>query len=118
MFSAKCKNKHFSLSAFLACLDGHIISEGNIIIMTTNHIDFLDPACIRPGRMDVHLELGYCTHYQLNKMFNLVFDSGLSENVLKTINENLLPCEVMTLLSLYHKDQDQLIKLLLISLMN
>ncbi|CAG8575397.1 18924_t:CDS:2 [Rhizophagus irregularis] len=92
--------------------------NGNIIIMTTNHIDFLDPACIRPGRMDVHLELGYCTHYQLNKMFNLVFDSGLSENVLKTINENLLPCEVMTLLSLYHKDQDQLIKLLLISLMN
>jgi Cdc6-like AAA superfamily ATPase len=31
-------NSHFSLSAFLACLDGHIISEGNIIIMTTNHV--------------------------------------------------------------------------------
>ncbi len=104
-------NPHFSLSTFLACLDGHIISEGNIIIMTTNHIDFLDPACIRPGRMDVHLELGYCTHYQLNKMFKLIInDSGLSENILKTINENLLPpCEVMTLMSLYHKDQDQIV---------
>jgi hypothetical protein len=61
--------------------------------------------------MDVHLELGYCTHYQLNKMFKLTRnDSGLPENVLKTINENLLPpCEVMTLMSLYHKDQDQFV---------
>src|SRR6266496_5182787 len=68
-------NKEFSLSAFLACLDGHTISEGNIIIMTTNHVDLLDPACIRPDRMDVHLELDYCTHYQLNKMVKIVINN-------------------------------------------
>jgi hypothetical protein len=61
--------------------------------------------------MDVQLELGYCTHYQLNKMFKLIInDSRLPENVLKTINENLLPpCEVMILMSLYHKDQNQIV---------
>ncbi|RGB24765.1 P-loop containing nucleoside triphosphate hydrolase protein, partial [Rhizophagus diaphanus] len=59
----------FSLSTFLGCLDGNILSEGNIIIMTTNHVEHLDPACIRPGRMDVHLDLGYCTHYQIKKMY-------------------------------------------------
>ncbi|RIA93895.1 P-loop containing nucleoside triphosphate hydrolase protein, partial [Glomus cerebriforme] len=64
----------FSLSTFLGCLDGHTLSEGNIIIMTTNHIDILDPACIRPGRMDVHLDLGYCTHYQIKKMFKSVVE--------------------------------------------
>ncbi|RIA81311.1 P-loop containing nucleoside triphosphate hydrolase protein, partial [Glomus cerebriforme] len=42
----------FSLSTFLGCLDGSILNEGMIIIMTTNHIEHLDPACIRPGRMD------------------------------------------------------------------
>ncbi|POG75690.1 P-loop containing nucleoside triphosphate hydrolase protein, partial [Rhizophagus irregularis DAOM 181602=DAOM 197198] len=59
----------FSLSTFLGCLDGHILAEGNIIIMTTNHVEHLDPACIRPGRMDVQLNLGYCTHYQIKKMY-------------------------------------------------
>ncbi|PKY56669.1 P-loop containing nucleoside triphosphate hydrolase protein, partial [Rhizophagus irregularis] len=59
----------FSLSTFLGCLDGHILAEGNIIIMTTNHVEHLDPACIRPGRMDVQLNLGYCTHYQIEKMY-------------------------------------------------
>ncbi|CAG8793842.1 12153_t:CDS:2, partial [Racocetra persica] len=32
-----------SLSNFLECLDGQILSEGTIIIMTTNHIKHLDP---------------------------------------------------------------------------
>ncbi|CAG8593751.1 26918_t:CDS:2 [Gigaspora margarita] len=32
-----------SLSNFLRCLDGQILLEGTIIIMTTNHIEHLDP---------------------------------------------------------------------------
>lgn len=64
------------------------------IIVTTNYVDFLDPACIRPGRMDVHLELDYCTQYQLNKMFKIVINnSGIHENILKNIPEKLSsPC--------------------------
>ncbi|GES94438.1 mitochondrial chaperone BCS1 [Rhizophagus clarus] len=100
------KNCFVSLSAILECLDGHILSEGNIIIMTANHINHLDPACIRPGQMDVHIELEYCTHYQLNKLYKLIInESGIPEKILKTFSENTLPpCEVMTLFSLYHKD--------------
>jgi SpoVK/Ycf46/Vps4 family AAA+-type ATPase len=103
--------KLFTLSSFLSCLDGHIISEGNIIIMTTNHVELIDPACIRPGRMDVHLELGYCTYYQLNKLYkNIINISDLSEYILKNIPEKLLPpCEVMTLFTLYNKDQENVV---------
>jgi hypothetical protein len=109
--SSKDTISNFSLSKFLECLDGNIISEGNIIIMTTNHIEILDPACIRPGRMDVHHELGYCTHYQLNKLFKLIIDeSGIPEDTLKSMNENLLPpCEFVTLLTLYHKDKKEIV---------
>jgi ATP-dependent 26S proteasome regulatory subunit len=28
--------------------------------MTANHVERLDPALIRPRRMDVHLQLGAC----------------------------------------------------------
>lgn len=30
-------------------------------MFTTNHKDKLDPALLRPGRMDVHIHLSYCT---------------------------------------------------------
>ncbi|KAF0412039.1 P-loop containing nucleoside triphosphate hydrolase protein [Gigaspora margarita] len=43
---SKFKNllSFISLSNFLECLDGQMLSEGIIIIMTTNHIKHLDPA--------------------------------------------------------------------------
>ncbi|KAJ2992680.1 hypothetical protein HDV02_002906 [Globomyces sp. JEL0801] len=42
--------------------------------MTSNHPELLDPALIRPGRIDLHLELGYCTHYQIQHMFDNVMN--------------------------------------------
>ena len=47
-----------SLSALLNAIDGIISSEGRILIMTTNHVERLDPALIRPGRID------YIVHFQ------------------------------------------------------
>ncbi|KAK9762072.1 hypothetical protein K7432_012532 [Basidiobolus ranarum] len=100
--------KPFSLSTFLANLDGHSLSDGNIIIMTTNHPELLDPAVIRPGRMDLKIELGYCTHYQIQNMYSSVLEdpeTRLDENILKEkVPEGLLPpCEVMTCMVLYRR---------------
>ncbi|KAI8900601.1 P-loop containing nucleoside triphosphate hydrolase protein, partial [Globomyces pollinis-pini] len=60
-----------SLSALLNCMDGYTLNEGVMIIMTSNHPERLDPAVIRPGRIDLHLELGYSTHYQIQNMYSL-----------------------------------------------
>ena len=35
--------------------------EERIIVFTTNDKDKLDPALLRPGRMDVHVHMSYCT---------------------------------------------------------
>ena len=37
--------------------------------MTTNHPERLDPALLRPGRVDVNEYLGHATHYQMKQMF-------------------------------------------------
>ena len=53
----------FSLSGLLNIIDGLWSScgEERIILFTTNDKDKLDPALLRPGRMDVHVHMSYCT---------------------------------------------------------
>ncbi|KAI9484672.1 P-loop containing nucleoside triphosphate hydrolase protein [Zychaea mexicana] len=71
------KRQHrFNLSTFLSILDGHTLEEGIIFIMTSNHPKVLDPAIIRPGRMDVHLDLTFATHYQMRRMYRMVLEEG------------------------------------------
>ncbi|OJD11466.1 hypothetical protein AJ78_07772 [Emergomyces pasteurianus Ep9510] len=51
--SQKSKSQgNVSLSALLNALDGVSSQEGRLLIMTTNHIERLDDALIRPGRVD------------------------------------------------------------------
>ncbi|KAK4437747.1 protein HYPER-SENSITIVITY-RELATED 4 [Sesamum alatum] len=52
-----------TLSGLLNFMDGLWSSCGDerIIIFTTNHKEKLDPALLRPGRMDVHIHMSYCT---------------------------------------------------------
>jgi mitochondrial chaperone BCS1 len=58
-----------TLSGFLNALDGVVASEERIIFMTTNHPEKLDPALIRPGRVDMKEYLGHATSYQAKEMF-------------------------------------------------
>ncbi|XP_019421845.1 PREDICTED: AAA-ATPase At5g17760-like isoform X1 [Lupinus angustifolius] len=53
-----------TLSGLLNFIDGLWSSCGDerIIIFTTNHKERLDPALIRPGRMDKHINMSYCSY--------------------------------------------------------
>ncbi|XP_051141036.1 AAA-ATPase At5g17760-like isoform X2 [Andrographis paniculata] len=55
--------KQFTLSALLNFIDGLWSSCGDerIIIFTTNKKEKLDPALLRPGRMDMHIHMSYLT---------------------------------------------------------
>lgn len=58
-----------TFSGFLNALDGIASPEGHILMMTTNHKDQLDPALIRPGRVDVDIEFHNATKEQASAMF-------------------------------------------------
>lgn len=59
-----------TFSGLLNCLDGVASTEARIVFMTTNYLNRLDPALIRPGRVDLQTYVGYCSEYQLVEMFN------------------------------------------------
>ncbi|KAG5069743.1 hypothetical protein GLYMA_01G171300v4 [Glycine max] len=59
--AAKVKTNRFTLSGLLNYMDGLWSSGGEerIIIFTTNHKEKIDPALLRPGRMDMHIHLSF-----------------------------------------------------------
>jgi chaperone BCS1 len=50
-----------TLSGLLNFIDGLWSSCGGerIIVLTTNHVERLEPALVRSGRMDRHVEMSY-----------------------------------------------------------
>jgi ATP-dependent 26S proteasome regulatory subunit len=82
-----------TLSSLLGCLDGYILSDEQIIIMTTNYPEKLDKALIRPGRMDVHLAFYNCTNYQIQEMFEVVTNSKVQLNLNGVKEKTISPCK-------------------------
>ncbi|XP_010936824.1 protein HYPER-SENSITIVITY-RELATED 4-like [Elaeis guineensis] len=52
-----------TFSGLLNLVDGlwSSFGEERIVVFTTNDKDRLEPALLRPGRLDVHIPMGYCT---------------------------------------------------------
>jgi hypothetical protein len=66
-----------TLAGMLNTLDGVGTPRGLITFITTNHVDSLDPALIRPGRVDYRLELKAPNDHQIRSMYRYVFGEEL-----------------------------------------
>lgn len=69
---ASVKNS-VSFSGLLNILDGIGSKEGRILFMTTNHKEKLDPALIRPGRVDKIIHFGAATKDQARRLYQRFF---------------------------------------------
>ncbi|XP_036110135.1 mitochondrial chaperone BCS1 isoform X3 [Molossus molossus] len=99
-----------TFSGLLNALDGVASTEARIVFMTTNHVDRLDPALIRPGRVDLKEYVGYCSHWQLTQMFQR-FYPGQAPSLAETFAECVLqattqisPAQVQGYFMLYKND--------------
>ncbi|KAE8680835.1 pentatricopeptide repeat-containing protein [Hibiscus syriacus] len=89
-----------TLSRLLNCIDGlwSCCGEERIIIFTTNHKERLDPALVRPGRMDMHIHMSYCNVSIFKQLaFNYfgIGNDGVFEQIERMLEEvNVSPAEV------------------------
>jgi chaperone BCS1 len=72
-------DKGVSLSGFLNIIDGVASSEGRILVMTTNHIEKLDAALLRPGRVDLTIHFGRADRNVLKGLFKAIYSTIDSE---------------------------------------
>lgn len=62
-----------TLSGLLNVLDGFYAPVGVLFVMTTNHVERLDPALLRPGRIDYRLYLGKASDRQKVELYRRFF---------------------------------------------
>lgn len=65
-----------TLSGLLNALDGFNAPEGVLFVMTTNKVEALDEALLRPGRIDYRLYMGQACEEQKTELYRRFFPSA------------------------------------------
>merc|ERR1719334_793909 len=87
-----------TFSGLLNAIDGVTSTEGRIVFMTTNYVDRLDPALIRPGRVDLMQYIGQSTEKQCISMFNRFYPdapAGMAGEFASSGREGLISCSIL-----------------------
>eukprot|EP00301_Raphidiophrys_heterophryoidea_P000353 c10177_g1_i1.p1 GENE.c10177_g1_i1~~c10177_g1_i1.p1 ORF type:complete len:585 (+),score=155.26 c10177_g1_i1:153-1907(+) len=79
------------LAGLLNALDGVVDCPGRIVVMTTNHPDKLDPALIRPGRVNIKLHLGFMHTAEAQQMADHYYGGGAFSEAEKLQFAELFP---------------------------
>lgn len=82
-----------SLSDLLNITDGLLSCDGAICLFTTNHIEKLDPAFLRAGRMNMLVEFSYLSANAANKMIKTYLNVEV-----ENLKDNIKPAELQDMI--------------------
>ncbi|AGE51373.1 AAA ATPase [Paramecium bursaria Chlorella virus CviKI] len=78
------KDEHperLTLATLLNILDGVLECPGRILIVSSNHPEMLDPALIRPGRIDIMANFDRCTDREVVQITEGITETAFPENL-------------------------------------
>ncbi|MCJ1313722.1 hypothetical protein MMC25_007402 [Agyrium rufum] len=64
------RGANVTFSGLLNALDGVASAEERVLFLTTNHIERLDEALVRPGRVDMTVRLAEATRWQVSHLWD------------------------------------------------
>jgi energy-coupling factor transporter ATP-binding protein EcfA2 len=107
-------SEKLTLSCLLNLLDGVLEAPGRIVVMTTNYIEKLDSALIRPGRIDLICEFKKCTNQSIIEFIEMFYDIELNDeckNELLQLDEyKITPAEMTKLMFENFEDYNACLK--------
>jgi ATP-dependent 26S proteasome regulatory subunit len=107
-------SEKLTLSCLLNLLDGVLEAPGRIVVMTTNYIEKLDSALIRPGRIDLICEFKKCTNQSIIEFIEMFYDIELNDdckNELLQLEEyKITPAEMTKLMFENFEDYNACLK--------
>lgn len=72
-------DEKINLSFLLNLFDGVLETPGRILIMSSNYPEKIDSALIRPGRVDLNIEFGYCSVETIKQIINFIYEIPYSQ---------------------------------------
>ena len=100
-----------TLDDILNLWDGIRETPGRIMIISSNHYHDLDPALIRPGRIDVTMELSYASHGIIKEMYEHLFDEPIENEKLEGIDDGFYsPAEIINIYMNEERNSDKFIE--------
>lgn len=72
--SKKEEKKGISLATLLNTLDGLLAQEGQLVFLTTNHIEKLDEALIRAGRFNTNVVFDYLEYEEIKSYLERIYE--------------------------------------------
>lgn len=88
-----------SLSFVLGILSGLTSITDRVIVATTNNMEKIPPALLRPGRFDININLGRFNNNETKELLIKLFknsDGGLNEENLRLIKNTTFPSDKFT----------------------
>lgn len=93
--------KSLSLTSVLNTLDGMVRLDDIIVMMTTNHLERIDPAVIRKGRVDHIYEIKHFENNEVREYINLMYPDQVIDP--EYVFRSIAGCDIQALF-LEHKE--------------
>ena len=109
-------NDNITLDDILNLWDGIRENTGRIMIITTNHYDKLDQALIRPGRIDIGLNLGNASRNTIAEMYLHYYGTPIDPNDLALVPDRFYsPAEIINFYVSNHENSRAFIERLVLT---
>lgn len=114
----KDNNDEITLSYILNIIDGIRETPGRILIITSNNYESLDPALVRPGRIDITLEMKNASVDIIKEMYSHYYKDILPEYTDQYMKDYVISPAKIVNLRLQNSEKEDFIKALISEFQN
>lgn len=110
---SETSQKQITLSFLLNLFDGILETPERLLILTTNYPEKLDPALIRPGRIDLNIHFKRASIETLQEMFHYFYEESNGYDFPESLNEKYTPARIIQILSQHYENPKKAYEILI-----